>query len=806
MDNQFQAGESFMNFRKSRAVGKNRSRVVSLAAFALLCGVAQQASAVVIDAFRVRGPNGANDEYVQIYNNSASPHTVTASSGTGYAIAASDGVVRCTIPNGTVIPAHGHYLCVNSVGYSLASYPAGNGTTATGDATYTTDIPDQSGIALFNNNTGGGSFTLANRLDAVGPTGEANTLYREGTGLPALVPFSIDYSWVRDICGRGGAVNVIGPCPSSTGLPIDTDNNSADFFFVDTNGTSAGGGQRLGSGGPQNLSSPVFGLASVTHAALDSCAIDTAAPNVVRDFTSDPANNSTFGTLDIRRTFTNNTGAPITRLRFRVIDLDTFPAASGFSDLRPRTSTSVVVTVDRPPCGSGTSNVTVAGTTLEQPPSQPNGGGFYSTLSVNSVTAGTPLANGASIDVRFLLGIQQTGTYRIALIAETLPDGGALFQINGCTDGACASPTVSSINRVNTTPSNAASVQYTVTFSESVTGVNAADFALTTTGTIAGASVTGVSGSGSSYTVTVNTGTGDGTLRLDVVDDDSIVNAGLIALGGAGAGNGNFTTGQVYTIDKTAPTVTINQAAGQTDPAAASPINFTTTFSEAVTGFTNADITLGGTAGATTAVVTGGPTVYNVAVSGMIANGSVTVGIVASAAVDSAANASQASTSTDNNVTFSGINSAPSATASIAGTAQVGQILTGSYVYSDVDSNPEDTSGTGTTYRFVRSIDNSVGTAGDNVDVATGTTGGSNRTYTVQPADQGRYLFYCVTPRASAGTSPGSESCSSAAGVVLAAPPAAPIPTLSEWGMILLSGAMAIFGLVQIRRRHGMSF
>jgi hypothetical protein len=49
----------------------------------------------------------------------------------------------------------------------------------------------------------GGSFILANRLDAVGSTSEANTLYKEGTGYPALTPFSIDYSWLRDECGKG---------------------------------------------------------------------------------------------------------------------------------------------------------------------------------------------------------------------------------------------------------------------------------------------------------------------------------------------------------------------------------------------------------------------------------------------------------------------------------------------------------------------------------------------------------------------------------------------------------------------------
>ena len=144
-------------------------------------------------------------------------------------------------------------------------------------------------------------------------------------------------------------------------------------------------------------------------------------PNRVRDFTSDPANNSTFGTLDIRRTFTNNTGGNVTRLRFRVIDLTTFPAPSGFADLRPRTSTAVVVTVDRPPCGSGTSNVTVQGTTLEQPPSQPNGGGFNSSMSAGTVTLGRRWPTARRIDVRFLLGIQQTGNFKFYLNIEALP-------------------------------------------------------------------------------------------------------------------------------------------------------------------------------------------------------------------------------------------------------------------------------------------------------------------------------------------------------------------------------------------------
>ncbi len=376
------------------------------------------ATTLVISEFRVRGPNGANDEFIEILNATGADHTV-AGGGTGYAIAASNGVARCVIPNGTVIPNKGHYLCVNSVGYSLASYPAGNGTTATGDATYTTDIPDNAGIALFNTSVAA-DFTLANRFDAVGSTSEANTLYKEGTGYPALTPFSIDYSFYRDNCGKGGSITTFGACPGG-GLVQDNNNNATDFVFVDTNGTSAGAGQRLGAPGPENLSSPIERNASFAVNFLDTCVAAASPPNRVRDFTSDPANNSTFGTLDIRRTVVNNTGGNVTRLRFRVIDVTTFPAPSGIADLRPRTSTAVVVTVDRPPCGSGTSNVTVQGTTLEQPPSQPNGGGFNSSMSAGVVTLATPIANGASVDVRFLLGIQQTGSFKFFINVEALP-------------------------------------------------------------------------------------------------------------------------------------------------------------------------------------------------------------------------------------------------------------------------------------------------------------------------------------------------------------------------------------------------
>ena len=389
---------------------------------------------VLISEFRLRGPGGANDEFIELYNNTDTPLAVATTDGSsGWALAASDGVIRFIIPNGTLIPAHGHFLGVNSAAYSLSDYPAGNAdsepTTAEGDATYTTDIPDNAGIAIFRTSDTA-NFSTATRLDAVGSSAEANTLYKQGTGYPALTPFSIDYAFVRDTCGKGGSITTFGPCPTG-GLPKNTNNNAADFYFVDTNGTSAGAGQRLGAPGAENLSSPIQHNADMPVLNLDATVGGAALPNRARDFTSDPANNSTFGTLDIRRRIVNGTGLPVTRLRFRIVDISTFPAPSGIADLRPRTSTDIVVNGINDPntcLGATPCTVTVLGTTLEQPPTQNKGGGFNSSLSADTVTLATPLAPGDSINVHFLLGLQQTGSFKFFINIELLTDqsGGEL--------------------------------------------------------------------------------------------------------------------------------------------------------------------------------------------------------------------------------------------------------------------------------------------------------------------------------------------------------------------------------------------
>ena len=99
---------------------------------------------------------------------------------------------------------------------------------------------------------------------------------------------------------------------------------------------------------------------------------------------------------------------------------------------------------------------------------------------------------------------------------------------------------------------NATTVQYAVTFNEGVTGVTASDFSLAISGT--SGTIASVNGNSSSYTVTVDNVSGNGTLGLNLVDSNTIIDQYGNPLGGPALGDGNF-TGQLYTIDTTGPSV-----------------------------------------------------------------------------------------------------------------------------------------------------------------------------------------------------------------------------------------------------------
>src|SRR5687768_2780245 len=389
--------------------------------------VENQAGTVLISEFRSSGPAGAGDEFVEIYNNTDAPHVLTSDYGLfkmGASCSATP-VLIGTIPAGTTIPARGHYLFVGSA-YSLANY-GGTGSAA-GDATLTGDLGDGDNFALFNTTSVAGLSSIS-RLDAIGfgtNVGGICDLLREGTTLTPLLASVLEYSYFRDECGKKGNPSQFGACPTG-GFVMDSNVNNNDFIFADTQATLTPAGQRLGAPGPQNLGSPRLNL-SILTLLLDNTKGSSASPNRLRD-TSAIGPNAATGTMSITRRFVNNSGAPVTRLRFRVVDISAFPVSNPVADLRVLSSTAITVTgiQDSATClasnGSAATpcTVTVQGTTLETPPAQPLGGAINSSLNAGTIVLATPLAPGASINLQFLLGVQSTGSFKFFFNIEALP-------------------------------------------------------------------------------------------------------------------------------------------------------------------------------------------------------------------------------------------------------------------------------------------------------------------------------------------------------------------------------------------------
>ena len=404
---------------------RNSDHDMPVAYFTLLAKV--QAGQLLISEFRHFGPGGAEDEFVEIYNNAGVEHTVAATDGSaGYSVATASnqalGTTRFVIPNGTKIPARGHFLAVNSDGYSLSAYPGGPARNAAGDVFFTDDIPVNAGLALFSTaNTA--NFNIDTRLDAAGSASEADTLYKEGNGYPDITFVTTrQYSFYRDLRG---------------GTPKDTNDNASDFLYVNTDGSNDGAGGRLGAPGPENLDSPIQRNAVIKATYIDSIcgggtgtAVASPTPggspdgtpvsgcqNRARDSTpllATQPNTSVQGTLFIRRKFINTTMQNVTRLRFRVVDITTAGGTipAGTADLRALSAGDVTITT------TGGEIVAVKGLTLEAPPTQANGGGYNSTLAAGSIVPATPLAPGNSIAVQFRLGVQQTGTFRLFVNIE----------------------------------------------------------------------------------------------------------------------------------------------------------------------------------------------------------------------------------------------------------------------------------------------------------------------------------------------------------------------------------------------------
>lgn len=173
-------------------------------------------------------------------------------------------------------------------------------------------------------------------------------------------------------------------------------------------------------------------------------------------------------------------------------------------------------------------------------------------------------------------------------------------------------------------------------------------------------------------TVTISIGANSQTLALTAPNPTSpsstatmsisSLTAGSYPVSATYSGGSNCSTGSntgpTHHVD-TPPSVTINQAAGQSDPTSSGTILFDVVFDKPVTGFTGGDVQLSGTAGATTANVSGSGSNYTVSVSGMSQSGTVSASIPAGGATSAAGFQNSASTSTDNLVNYVALDISP---------------------------------------------------------------------------------------------------------------------------------------------------
>ncbi len=122
-------------------------------------------------------------------------------------------------------------------------------------------------------------------------------------------------------------------------------------------------------------------------------------------------------------------------------------------------------------------------------------------------------------------------------------------------------PSVASIAPQGTPSASATSIDFTVTFSEEVNGVDATDFALTATGTASGTLGTPYSADGGiTWTVPVTAISGTGSVRLDLNSSGT----GIESTAAAKPIAGGFATGTVHNVDVQVPVAgACGTAAGQ---------------------------------------------------------------------------------------------------------------------------------------------------------------------------------------------------------------------------------------------------
>ena len=366
------------------------------------------AGAVLISEFRLSGPGGSEDDYIELYCNRDTDCDISGTSLRGYD-PTQQGDFSLTFPSLTIIPARHYLLVADSRGYTLDGYGLPDFDVAL------MQPPAPEPPFFFYDNEGlqliGADDPIV--IDSVGFAGGGNEIqYVEGAGLQRASSRPADhYAYVRK------------RTMATIGLPQDTNDNAKDFVLVSVTGNLHSGITNppvLGAPGPEGLSSPIsLTNAQLTAALTDPTKTKDEVPNRVR------VGSGNSGTLSLRRSFTDNsTFDGFSYISFRVIEISTLNSPNTLgnpqADLRLISSSETSAEV---PSRGGT--IPIFGTVLEyddlcpcSEPQQPNGGGLNSTVYVDpGESEGFP----STFDAQFLFNVNKSGFYRFFVYTEAIP-------------------------------------------------------------------------------------------------------------------------------------------------------------------------------------------------------------------------------------------------------------------------------------------------------------------------------------------------------------------------------------------------
>jgi hypothetical protein len=641
---------------------------------------------IVISEFRFVGPQGENDEFIELYNPTNDPKSIN-----GWTIGESDNVsnkslisITGTLPS---IQPGQYFLLVNSA--------ASAGLLALADATYTSSFPSSfpfdGGVALLNG---------ATIVDAVGLS--AGSAYKEGTPLAPLSG-TADQSYERKTLGDAGNCK-------------DTDNNAADFIWNKT------------TSNPQNLSSPRLACIVVTNVQSPNSGIylDTSGALIDIDVTFSTAVNVTgsptllmeTGVIDRKAIYVSGSGTDTLTFRYTVTPGDSSAwldyvsanalTLNGGSISGAVGDATLILPAPGDPGSLGANNniinnndirIDIAGPPSvisfkrQDPLTTPTNSGaltFRATFSeaVIGVDINDFIANGTNgFSTTPSSVIQVSGSEydviiddpNLAIFYNSVVGGvvGLDFDLINLSISDVASPpkqlpptepsiindetyTVDYIppdvtvnqatGQIAPATANGTPVNFTVVFTEAINVSTFTTSDITQNGTALRVTWS-IADSGDHKTFTLSAlSSGNGTLVPEILAD-RVTDP---------AGNGNTastsTDNSVTVQDNIPPTVTINQAAGQPDPSAL-PIRFTVVFSEPIITsiFTTADITQNGTATGITWSITdsGDQKTFTLSATAAGSAGTLIPTIAANRVTDMAGNNNSVSTSTDNRVTYS---------------------------------------------------------------------------------------------------------------------------------------------------------